>query len=226
MSIVCLGAGTQGRTEIPGVKARSVAPYLTPAGCTTGGSNSALPVYRTGPFHQLGRRAWWTWPGSNGRPSPCRGAATASAPQVLGWWFQGRSNPRLGVFSAALHRLSYGTVMEPSAGTDPALPLYRRGVPPSGDGMRADDGPRTRCLQFGRLALVHMSFICVEWLTGDDPATSALAKRRSTSVSYSHKMEVQPGVEPGYAVLQAAAYATRPLDHCCEGGVRTHIISG
>lgn len=56
------------------------------------------------------------------------------------WWFQGRSNPRFWYFKPALSRLSYGTMMEPSAGTDPALPLYRRGVPPPGDGIEQETG--------------------------------------------------------------------------------------
>jgi hypothetical protein len=44
----------------------------------------------------------------------------------------------------------------------------------------------------------------MECVMGDDPTASALARRRSTNVSYTH-MEARVGVEPTYRGLQPRA---------------------
>lgn len=56
-----------------------------------------------------------------------------------------------------------------------------------------------------------MNFIPMECVMGDDPTASALARRRSTNVSYTH-MEARAGVEPAFRGLQPRALAAQPTD--------------
>ncbi len=101
-------------------------------------------------------------------------------------------------------------------------------------GHGADDEPRTRFLQGGNLTHVHMCFIRVEWMRSDDLPTSALARRRSTNVSYIHRWSARRDSNPrpqGCNLLShhstsdtgspSTEFAARGW-HCSAGRTRTY----
>lgn len=67
--------------------------------------------------------------------------------------------------------------------SNPESQLCRPWLPTRSQHLGADDGPRTRFPQFGRLMLVLMSFIRVA-VTGFEPAHSSLRGRWTANLSY------------------------------------------
>lgn len=54
---------------------------------------------------------------------------------------------------------------------------------------------RTDCLQGGNLALYLVSYTCLEWVAGIEPAASTVAWSRSSHLSYTH-LEPEAGISP------------------------------